>query len=285
MAVSSRDQMQTPDRTSGVTFAGSIKVGGPLPVSWSDALEILQRERLVKRVKCVGFHMQQLFEGIEFSDKRVLDIGGGFGMASLFAAALGAREVICLEPGSAGSSQVTQFGLRSAARSEVTRRIDFLDATLQAYLQTEPVPFDVIISNNSINHLDEPACVRLLEPEGRKTYQDIFKAIRQITQPGGRFIVSDCCRHNALEQFGVRKALAAEPMGRAHRGGRIRRHRSSMDIAELAGSTRRIRDEQPVDCMDRQWRIPSHVHGAVAASRLCNQAQCAPSPVGRLTVF
>jgi|GEM_PF-409441 len=207
MAVSSRDQMQTPDRTSGVTFAGSIKVGGPLPVSWSDALEILQRERLVKRVKCVGFHMQQLFEGIEFSDKRVLDIGGGFGMASLFAAALGAREVICLEPGSAGSSQVTQFGLRSAARSEVTRRIDFLDATLQAYLQTEPVPFDVIISNNSINHLDEPACVRLLEPEGRKTYQDIFKAIRQITQPGGRFIVSDCCRHNALEQFGVRNPL------------------------------------------------------------------------------
>ena len=47
--------------------------------------------------------LEDLFDGVDLSGKRMLDIGGGSGIYSFYAACAGAREVICLEPEAAGS--------------------------------------------------------------------------------------------------------------------------------------------------------------------------------------
>jgi len=200
--------------TTGHFLREPIQIGAELPTEWSAAMASLRRARLVGRVGCVGFHMQQLFEGLDFIGKRVLDIGGGFGMASLFAAAMGAERVICLEPGSAGSSTNDLWGVKRGDLGGLGKRIEFIDATLQDYLSAARDAFEVVISNNSINHLDEPACMRLDAPEGREVYRAICNSIRSIMSPGGHFVVSDCSRTNALEMFGLRHPLrlSIEPL-------------------------------------------------------------------------
>jgi FkbM family methyltransferase len=42
--------------------------------------------------------LNSFFGNIDFSNKNFLDIGGGIGLHSFYAASKGARQVICLEP-------------------------------------------------------------------------------------------------------------------------------------------------------------------------------------------
>ena len=49
------------------------------------------------------FHLKTLFKGIALENRRVLDIGGGSGLHSFYAACMGAEEVVCIEPETEGS--------------------------------------------------------------------------------------------------------------------------------------------------------------------------------------
>ncbi len=53
-------------------------------------------------------YLKYLFEGVDLDNSRVLDIGGGNGVFSFYAALNGAEEVICLEPEEAGSRSSMQ---------------------------------------------------------------------------------------------------------------------------------------------------------------------------------
>ena len=50
------------------------------------------------------FHLKTLFKSTALENRRVLDIGGGSGLHSFYAACMGAKEVVCLEPGNGGRS-------------------------------------------------------------------------------------------------------------------------------------------------------------------------------------
>jgi hypothetical protein len=58
------------------------------------------------------FQLTALFGGIDFVNKRVLDIGGGVGLHSFYAACRGADRVVCLEPETKGSSSGVTDGFR-----------------------------------------------------------------------------------------------------------------------------------------------------------------------------
>src|SRR5579862_7369395 len=49
-------------------------------------------------------HLKGIFGEYDFARKRVLEVGGGNGLLSFYAASQGAEEVICLEPEAAGST-------------------------------------------------------------------------------------------------------------------------------------------------------------------------------------
>ena len=59
---------------------------------------IIGRAGLYSSAGNLRFHIKNVFNGIDFAGKRVLDIGGGNGVFSFYAASSGAEYVICLEP-------------------------------------------------------------------------------------------------------------------------------------------------------------------------------------------
>ena len=67
-------------------------------------LNTIVKEGLYSSKSRLKFQMDMLFRGVDLKDKKVLDIGGGYGLFSLYAASRGAKKVICLEPEADGSS-------------------------------------------------------------------------------------------------------------------------------------------------------------------------------------
>ena len=133
---------------------------------------------------------------------RALEIGAGEGLMSLWMLHAGARAVTSLEPESSGST--SGVGARAEAHRRALgipeERWDYRADTLQSF---SGGPYRVILSYASVNHLDEAACVKLLEdPQARATYVEIFRKIRDMLEPGGSFIVADAARENYWAKLG-----------------------------------------------------------------------------------
>ena len=59
--------------------------------------------------------------------------------------------------------------------------------------------------HDSINHLDEAACVTLLESmASRAAYGAIFERLANVTTSGGHLVVCDCSRHNLFPLLRLR---------------------------------------------------------------------------------
>jgi SAM-dependent methyltransferase len=154
------------------------------------------------------FEMDKLFSGVPFAGRSVLDIGAGSGDTSLYAACSGAELVVALEPEAAGSD--TDVRGTFARRSEQlgTGQVALRAETLQGF-DPGGQQFDVIVSKASINHLDEPACMRLhIDPAARNTYLEILGKLGDLARPGADLVVHDCSRLNVFDRLGLRNPIA-----------------------------------------------------------------------------
>lgn len=148
--------------------------------------------------------MDTLFRGIDFRNKRVLDIGGGWGLLSFCASYRGAREVLCLEPEAEGSSAGVIETFHKLSKLLECDNVKLESVTFQAY---EPggSSFDIIILYNSINHLDEAACINLLKDDASKViYKEIFLRLHSLLNTGGKLIICDCSRYNFFNLLKIR---------------------------------------------------------------------------------
>ena len=154
------------------------------------------------------FHLDTLFRGIEFEDKAVLDIGGGSGLLSFYAWVMGAREVLCLEPEADGSTPRIIEAFQGMKERLGAETVALQPVTFQEF-QPADRSFDVVTLHNSINHLDEDACTRLLDdPEARETYARLFAKLYEMTNPGGKVLICDCSRYNLFQLLGVKNPFA-----------------------------------------------------------------------------
>jgi SAM-dependent methyltransferase len=154
------------------------------------------------------FRLELLYDGLDFRDKTVLDIGGGSGIHSFFAAFKGARRVVCLEPVGAGSSSVARARFRRLSDLFELDNVLLKETTLQAF-EGAGERFDIVLLHNSINHLDEAACMEL--PEGhaaRATYSSLFAKIAELANSGAALIITDCSRYNAFALLRIRNPFA-----------------------------------------------------------------------------
>jgi SAM-dependent methyltransferase len=166
-------------------------------------LRALRSLGLIREERTTRALFEDLFRRVDFTGRRVLDIGGGNGIYSFYAAIMGAREVVCLEPQEAGSSgaAIREFEQVRAVLPPLPVRLE--TRTVQEYGDAER--FDVILMNASINHIDEDACVRLLDdPKARDTFRQVFAHIATLARPSGRLIVVDCTRHNFFAALGLK---------------------------------------------------------------------------------
>jgi SAM-dependent methyltransferase len=164
---------------------------------------LIENHGVVSSVTAARRQLEHLFRGVDLEGKRVLDVGGGKGTYSFYAACRGARDVVCLEPEAEGSSpadlrifETLRSGLPSAPVRLDTR-------TVQEY--ADPEGFDIVFMYASINHLDEAACVTLLEDAASwSRYTRVLSRIGELSNSGARLIVCDCSRHNFFKRVGVK---------------------------------------------------------------------------------
>jgi len=155
------------------------------------------------------FYMDTLFKGIDFENKRVLDIGGGFGLASFYAACRGAKKVVCLEPEDEGSSSGVKEKFNILNKLLEYNNVTLKTVTLQAF-EPESNQYDIIILNNSINHLNETACINLQkDTNSRAVYHEIFSKIHSLSSKGAKLIICDCSRYNFFALLKVRNPFAS----------------------------------------------------------------------------
>ncbi len=169
-------------------------------------------QSFVDRAVSLGLHpnprrlahsLWHFFRGIDLGGKRVLDIGGGRGTQSLFAAFSGAAGVVCLEPEAAGSfGEGTTAGFERAGEVFKVRDVTLVKKTFQDYDPGDQ-RFDLVLMHNSINHLDEDACERLHEdPAARQVYRRLFAKLSDVMEPG-LVVVSDVSRENLWHRLGL----------------------------------------------------------------------------------
>ena len=154
------------------------------------------------------FHLKTLFKGIALENRRVLDIGGGSGLHSFYAACMGAKEVVCLEPETEGSRSGMGAKFRKLGGILGYNQVKFEPVTFQAFDPAEK-QFDVILLHNSINHLDETACINLLNSEMSKAvYMDILSKFSSLASSGAKLIICDCSRYNFFALLGIKNPFA-----------------------------------------------------------------------------
>jgi len=79
--------------------------------------------------------------------------------------------------------------------------------TFQKYKHTDI--FDIVILHNSINHLNEDACIKLKEDKAAKEeYKKYFRKLFQMTNSNARLIICDCSNKNFFN-FIVLKTLSS----------------------------------------------------------------------------
>jgi SAM-dependent methyltransferase len=153
-----------------------------------------------KRLK---FNLESIFEDIDFKNKRVLDIGGGFGLISFYAAVKGAKTVVCIEPEADGSTTGANVKFDLLLNDLGVHNVSILPRTFQEYENDKS--FDIIILNNSINHLNEDKCIVLRNSKEAQTeYKSYFDKMYQLSNIDAHIVICDCSNSNFFNDIGVR---------------------------------------------------------------------------------
>lgn len=155
--------------------------------------------------RSLKYYLHYMFEGVPLAKTTLLDVGGGSGLLSLWAALNGSK-VICLEPESNGStSEVSKIfkNIKNCIDKKLNAKLK--DQPLLSFLNQTKSKFNIVVMANSINHLDENACIRLnKEMKYKKTYLKILKSIFDAMYPGGYLIITDCSKSNFFNDVGIR---------------------------------------------------------------------------------
>lgn len=172
------------------------------PPTVDEYLRAIRRLGLIRTEQTTRALLEDLFRGVELKGRRMLDVGGGRGIQSFYAAVMGAREVVCLEPEADGSAK----GVRQVFE-RIRDCLPALPVTLEARNVEEfgdPLGFDVILMNSSINHIDENACIRLVEDaSARDLFRRVLTHIAGLAKSGAQLIVVDCTRYNLFSALGL----------------------------------------------------------------------------------
>jgi SAM-dependent methyltransferase len=183
--------------------------------------EVMSSEGVYPNKRNLKRFTEFLFEGVPLRGRSILDIGGGTGVLSFYAGSVGAEKVLCLEPEAAGSTHsVTTTFERIASRL----RLPQVTMSPQTFQNFDPgnQTFDVILLHNSINHLDEEACMALLEQiNARRRYQSIFKRLSELSSRGADVILADCSRNNVFGLLRITNPFAPSIEWNKHQSPRV----------------------------------------------------------------
>jgi SAM-dependent methyltransferase len=154
--------------------------------------------------------LDTVFGGLTLDGRTVLDIGGGMGLLSFAAVQRGAARALLVVPeaqGAGGTAGVVGRFREVRQALGWSDRIELQPVTFQAF-DPGTERFDLVLSHNSINHLDERACAEVhRSAEARRVYLEIFAKVRGLVRPGGSLVILDCARHSLFGDLGLRSPI------------------------------------------------------------------------------
>ena len=139
---------------------------------------------------------QFLFAGVPLTGKRVVDVGAGRGATTMWAVLQGAEHVTALEPELDGSTPKSHASFTQlVADYGLGDRIDLRAVPLAGFESSQA--FDVAVLNGVVNHLNEPAVVRLhRDPAAVDDFVATLRPLRALLRDGGTAIVADVGRRS-----------------------------------------------------------------------------------------
>lgn len=174
------------------------------------------------------FRCRESFQHVDVAGKRVLEIGAGAGIFSAYAAMIGARRVLALEPETMGATKGVASDILRMKEELAMENFEVSGQTLQDY-DSGGEKFDIVLAHNSVNHWNEPMCEQLgCNGAAREVYRRLFERVADLTDSGGRLILTDCCRHTFFPLLGLRNPVARSIEWHKHQSPRL--------WARLAGS-------------------------------------------------
>ena len=147
------------------------------------------------------------FQDIEFEGKRIVDIGSGKGLMSIYTSLYGAKEVVSLEPELHGATNKALEIQRDRVKKLNINNIKILNQDFNLWEYNDE-PFDIVMSFASINHLHESPYHALHHEETRQIYIDIAKKIRELLCLNGVAMITDSCRYGLfhwLKYIGINR--------------------------------------------------------------------------------
>jgi len=164
--------------------------------------------KLTRTIFGLKAYLNELFRGVEFNEKNILDIGAGTGIYSCFMAINGAKEIVSLEPELEGSGSDSSKKFENLKNNLGLNNVFLKPLTFQSF-DGEGKKFDVILLHHSINHLDEKACIDLKKSdEAKEIYKNIFEKLYSISSDQARIIIADCSSKNLFSLLKVKNPLA-----------------------------------------------------------------------------
>jgi cyclopropane fatty-acyl-phospholipid synthase-like methyltransferase len=147
-------------------------------------------------------HARFILGDTPISESRVLDIGCGRGAHTLWAALHGASSVVALEPEGDGSTAGSAAVLADLIGAlELGDRVELRRVGLEKF--DGAGEFDVAIMDSVVNHLNEPAVVRLhRDPVAVAEYVGMLEHLRSLLRPGAFVIVADVGRRSIWRTIG-----------------------------------------------------------------------------------
>lgn len=179
--------------------------------------ELYAAEGLVATASRLRTYLDHILGGLRFEDAMVLDVGSGTGAIAAYAALRGATRVVALEPERAGGTKgARSLSARLFDAMDVASRIELRDESLGDF-SPAVASFDIVLLHNSVNHLDENACMRLgWDEDARRTYAALFARIAALARPGATLFVCDCSPRNFFAALRLRNPIALTLDWRKH---------------------------------------------------------------------
>jgi len=170
--------------------------------------KLIEELNLYKNSDRFRFYAEEyLFKSIDFKGKSFLDIGGGRGLFGFYALSKGALNAVIIEPEFDGSTKGVEDDFNLVKKSLGVSNIHFVKDLLQDFKSEQK--FDVILLHNSINHLDEEACMILQnDAKAKEKYIIILKLIADLTNKNGELIICDCSRNSFFSDLGIKNPFA-----------------------------------------------------------------------------
>ena len=174
-----------------------------------DDFDIILKESGIANARGYQYYFARyIFNGINLKNRKLLDVGGGNGIASFFACA---SEPSCsakiVDPIDDGSNIRMRNQYNTLKQNFIADNVSYFEG--YAHELNEDEYFDIILLHNSINHIGEDLVESILDdPNSRNEYKSRLNKILDHAKSDCVIIISDCANRNLCGDLNIWNPVA-----------------------------------------------------------------------------